>query len=148
DLGGPSLPSLTGYKTIELKPRLREAERADQVVGMSELASGKASQGKFLGAINHGSYFVIKDVRLDQVRSLQFRVCSAGAGGEIRVHQGSIDGPVIGNMQVDVNGDWDGWYDRSMKLEPTAQRADLFFEAINPQNRSGLMNIDSVRFDL
>jgi cytochrome c len=148
DLGGPSLPSLTGYKTIELKPRLREAERADQVVGMSELASGKAGQGKFLGAINHGSYFVIKDVRLDQVRSLQFRVCSAGAGGEIRVHQGSIDGPVIGNMQVDVNGDWDGWYDRSMKLEPTAQRADLFFEAINPQNRSGLMNIDSVRFDL
>jgi cytochrome c len=148
DLGGPSLPSLTGYKTIELKPRLREAERADQVVGMSELASGKAGQGKFLGAINHGSYFVIKDVRLDQVRSLQFRVCSAGAGGEIRVHQGSIDGPVIGKMQVDVNGDWDGWYDRSMKLEPTAQRADLFFEAINPQNRSGLMNIDSVRFDL
>jgi len=148
DLGGPSLPSLTGYKTIELKPRLRQAERADQVVGMSELASGKAGQGKFLGAINHGSYFVIKDVRLDQVRSLEFRVCSAGAGGEIRVHQGSIDGPVIGKIQVDVNGDWDGWYERSMKLEPTAQRADLFFEAINPQNRSGLMNIDSVRFDL
>jgi len=48
DLGGASLPSLTGYKTIELMPRLREAERADQVVRMSELGGGKASQGKFL----------------------------------------------------------------------------------------------------
>jgi cytochrome c len=147
DLGGPSLPSLTGYKTIELQPRLREAERADQIVRMSTLDSGKAGRGKFLGAIDHGSYFVIKNVRLDQVRSLQFRVCSAGAGGEILVHQGAIDGPVIGRMRVDVNGDWDGWYERSMKLEPTVQRADLFFETINAQNRGGLMNIDSVRFD-
>jgi cytochrome c len=147
DLGGPSLPSLTGYKTIELKPRLREAERADQVVRMSELAGGKAGQGKFLGAIDHGSYFVIKNVRLDQVGSLNFRVCSAGAGGEIVVHQGALDGPVIGKIRVDVNGDWDGWYERSMKIEPTAQQADLYFEALNPTNRGGLMNIDSVRFD-
>lgn len=147
DLGAPSLPSLTGYQSIELKPRLREAERADQIVRMSELAGNKAGQGKFLGAIDHGSYFVIKNVRLDQVRSLQFRVCSAGAGGEIWVHQGSIDGPVIGKMRVDVNGDWDGWYERSMPIEPTVDRADLVFEAINPQNRGGLMNIDSVRFD-
>jgi cytochrome c len=147
DLGGASLPSLTGYKTIELKPRLREAERADQVVRMSELAGGKASQGKFLGAIDHGSYFVIKNVRLDQVGSLLFRVCSAGAGGQIVVHQGAIDGPVIGKIQVDVNGDWDGWYERSMKLEPTVERADLYFETLNPTNRGGLMNIDSVRFD-
>ena len=147
DLGGPSLPSLTGYKTIELKPRLREAERADQIVRMSELAGGKAGQGKFLGAIDHGSYFVIKNVRLDQVGSLNFRVCSAGAGGEIVVHQGALDGPVIGKIRVDVNGDWDGWYERSMKIEPTAQQADLYFEALNPTNRGGLMNIDSVRFD-
>jgi cytochrome c len=147
DLGATSLPSLTGYKTIELKPRLREAERADQVVRMSELASGKAGQGKFLGAIDHGSYFVIKDVRLDRVGSLDFRVCSAGAGGEILVHQGAIDGPVIGKIRVDVNGDWDGWYERSTKLEPTQDRADLYFETINPTNRGGLMNIDWVRFD-
>jgi cytochrome c len=147
DLGGASLPSLTGYKTIELMPRLREAERADQVVRMSELGGGKASQGKFLGAIDHGSYFVIKNVRLDQVGSILFRVCSAGAGGQIVVHQGAIDGPVIGKIQVDVNGDWDGWYERSMKLEPTVDRADLYFETLNPTNRGGLMNIDSIRFD-
>jgi hypothetical protein len=34
-----------------------------------------------------------------------------------------------------------------MPIEPTVDRADLVFEAINPQNRGGLMNIDSVRFD-
>lgn len=147
DLGGPSLPALTGYKSIELKPRLREAERADEVVRMSELGSGKAGQGKFLGAIDHGSYFVIRNVRLDRVGSLQFRVCSAGAGGQILVHQGAIDGPVIGTIQVEVNGDWDGWYERSMKIQPTQPRGDLYFEAVNPQNRGGLMNIDWVRFD-
>lgn len=147
DLGGPSLPGLTGLKTIELKPRLREAERADLVVKMQELGSHNAGNGKFLGAIDHGSYFVIKDVRLDQVKSLTFRVCSAGAGGDILVHQGALDGPVIGKVHVDVNGDWDGWYERATEIKPTAERADLYFETINPTNRGGLMNIDSVRFD-
>jgi cytochrome c len=147
DLGGPSLPGLTGLKTIELKPRLREAERADVIVKMSELGSHNAGNGKFLGAIDHGSYFIIKDVRLNQVKSINFRVCSAGAGGEILVHQGAIDGPVIGKIRVDVNGDWDGWYDRATELQPTVDRADLYFEAINAERKGGLMNIDSVRFD-
>jgi cytochrome c len=147
DLGGPSLPGLTGLKTIELKPRLREAERADIVVKMQELGSHNAGNGKFLGGIDHGSYFVIKDVRLNQVQSLTFRVCSAGAGGDILVHQGALDGPVIGKVHVDVNGDWDGWYERSTEIKPTVERADLYFETINPTNRGGLMNIDSVRFD-
>ena len=147
DLGGPSLPGLTGLKTIELKPRLREAERADVIVRMSELGSHNAGNGKFLGAIDHGSYFILKDVRLDQVKSINFRVCSAGAGGEILVHQGAIDGPVIGKIRVDVNGDWDGWYDRSTEIKPTVDRADLYFETVNAERRGGLMNIDSVRFD-
>jgi hypothetical protein len=34
-----------------------------------------------------------------------------------------------------------------MKIEPTVDRADLYFETLNPTNRGGLMNIDSIRFD-
>ena len=69
-------------------------------------------------------------------------------GGRFGSIKGRWTGPVIGKMQVDVNGDWDGWYERNLKLRPNAHRADLFFEAINLQNRSGLVNIDSVRFYL
>lgn len=157
DLGRESLPSLSGEATIELRPRLREAETADRVHRMSELGSHNAGNGKFLGAIDHGSYFLLKDVPLSAVGALTFRVTSAGAGGDIVVHSGAIDGPVVARVTVDVNGDWDGWYLRTTPVSPPAvspapvspapERIDLVFECVNPKNPGGLMNIDWVRFE-
>jgi cytochrome c len=147
DLGRESLPSLSGEATIELRPRLREAETADRIHRMSELGSHNAGNGKFLGAIDHGSYFLLQDVPLSAVSGLTFRVTSAGSGGDIVVHSGAIDGPVVARVTVDVNGDWDGWYLRTAPIAPTPDRSDLYFECVNPKNPGGLMNIDWIRFE-
>ncbi|MEI8213046.1 MAG: PQQ-dependent sugar dehydrogenase [Planctomycetota bacterium] len=147
DLGHNGIPPLVGSSTIELRPRTREVEAADKIHGMSELGSHKAGNGKFLGAIGHGSYFVLKDVPLRSTNSITFRVTSAGYGGDIVVHADALDGPVIATAHVDVNGDWDGWYDRTAPIHDAPDRASLYFECVNPDKGNGLMNIDSVRFN-
>jgi cytochrome c len=147
DLGREGIPSLTGAVTIQLLPRMREAENADTIHRMSELGAHNASNGKFLGSIDHGSYIVFKNVPMDQVGSATFRVTSAGAGGEIVVRAGTPDGPELGRVKVEVNGSWDGWYERSVDLDRRRERCDLYFETVNPNNRSALMNIDWIRLD-
>jgi cytochrome c len=146
DLGRDGIPSLTGTSTIHLLSRTREAENADQIHRMSELG-GNASNGKFLGSIDHGSYLVLKNVPMEQVRSMTFRVTSAGSGGEIVVHAGALDGPELARVQVEVNGSWDGWYERSAPIPHTPDRVDLYIETVNPSKPNALMNIDWVRFD-
>ncbi|MBU6237922.1 MAG: PQQ-dependent sugar dehydrogenase [Planctomycetes bacterium] len=147
DLGREGIPSLTGSTTIQLLPRMREAENADAIHRMSELGSHNASNGKFLGSIDHGAYVVFKDVPMAQVGSATFRVTSAGAGGDIVVRAGSLEGRELGRIKVEVNGSWDAWYERTAELARSSERCDLYFEAVNPTNRSALMNIDWIRLD-
>jgi len=147
DLGREQIPSLVGSTTVELRPRLREAETADQIHGMKELGSHSAGNGKFLGAIDHGHYFVLRDIPLAEVGKLTFRVASAGGGGDIVVHAGAIDGPVIAKVHVNVNGNWEDWYEVSSPVSDAPKRSDVFFQCINPDKPGGLMNIDSIRFD-
>lgn len=147
DLGSEGIPSLVGTSTIELRPRLREAETADRIHRMTELGSHRAGNGKFLGAIGHGSYFVLRDIPLRSASRITFRVTSAGYGGDILVHAGALDGPVIAKTHVTVNGDWDGWYEIAAPIENAPDRADVFFECVEPGKGNGLMNIDWIRFD-
>jgi hypothetical protein len=100
-----------------------------------------------LGAIEHGSYFVVRDVPMKHVGTLVARVTSAGAGGDIVFHSGALDGPELGRIRVDVNGDWDGWYERTTQVTDPPERCDVFVETLNSENRGGLMNIDWIRFD-
>jgi hypothetical protein len=69
-------------------------------------------------------------------------VASAGAGGHIEFRLHSPDGPVLGSMPVEVNGDWEQFYLREIEVEANMVTADLFLVFVNKKNRSGLMNID------
>jgi cytochrome c len=147
DLGREGIPALTGNATIQLVPRTREAESADQIQGMSELGTHNASNGKFLGAINHGSYVVIRNVPMEQVSAITFRVTSAGSGGEIVIQEDGQNGKELGRVRVDVNGSWDAWYERTVPVASNQERCDLLFKALNPASPNALMNIDWIRFE-
>lgn len=147
DRGRDMIPALTGSASITLRSRTVEAEAADEFQRMQVLGSHRAGDGKFLGSIEHDAFMKIANVPLDQVSSIAVRVTSAGAGGDIEIHAGAIDGPVLGTIHVDVNGDWDGWYERSVPIRGDKKRTDVYFRFVNEKNRGGLMNIDSVRFD-
>lgn len=151
DKGWGTIPSLSASQSIELRSRTLQAEMADKIHNMQILGSHSAGNGKFCGAINHGSYIRVDRVPVNQFKSIVASVASAGAGGKIEVHMNEPDGPLVGTMDVKVNGNWEKWYEVTMEnpADLTANspsHVDLYFVCVNETQKSGLMNIDWIRF--
>lgn len=147
DLGAEGVPAQSEVAKITLRPRKIEGEYADQIRGPQVLNSGNASGGKFIGAINHGHYLKFADVPLQDANRVLLRVASAGAGGAIELRQGSYDGKVIGKTSIEVNGQWEQFYDKWIELPADRERGDLYVVFVHPQGASGLMNLDSITFE-
>ncbi len=146
DRGAGVIPPLNASAVLYLRPRLIEAENADEVQGPQVLNSGSASGGKFAGAINHGHYLKLRQIRMDGIQSVKLRVASAGAGGAVEIRLGQPDGKLLASTEIEVNGDWEAWYEKSVPLEKTEGRHDLLIRFTHPAKASGLMNLDSVEF--
>ncbi|MBI1248006.1 carbohydrate-binding protein [bacterium] len=147
DLGNGEIPPLVGTSKIFLRKRKVEAEEADEVKGPQTLGGHTASNGKFLGAINHNHYARFNQIPLDRVGGITFRVTSAGSGGHIEARLDSPDGKVIATAPVEVNGSWDAFHDVTCKTEPLAGRHDVYVVFVNEQRQGGLMNLDTVTFE-
>ncbi len=159
DLGREAIPPLTGSVSIELRSRTIQAENAAEIHGMQVLGAHEAVQGKFCGAINHGSYIRFDNVPLDRIGKLKARVTSAGSGGIIEARVGAIDGPVAARLSVRVNGSWNNWYDVESdwgnslgdnvpgESNPQGSRGTVFLVCLNEAMPGGLMNIDWIRFE-
>ncbi len=146
DLGAGSVPSLSSTATIFLRQRLVEAEIADEIRGPQVLNSGNASSGRFVGAINHGHLLNFRSVPMEQVSGLRLKIASAGAGGAIEIRLGTPEGELLGNVDVEVNGQWEQFYERVVTLPAIEGRHDIWIRFTHPQQASGLMNLDSVEF--
>jgi len=146
DRGAGEVPSLNASTTLYLRQRLVEAETADDIHGPLVLGSQTAGGAKFIGSINHGHFLRFNGIPLDQVKRLTLRVASAGAGGDIEIRVDKPDGPLLATAKIDVNGQWEKWYERTVELAPTPGRHDLFVRFVNPKNTNALMNLDSIHF--
>jgi hypothetical protein len=158
DLGRDANPALTGTKSIALRSRTIQAENASGIHSMQVLGSHEAGQGKFCGAINHGSYLRFDNIPIERIGKLKARVTSAGAGGIIEARVGAVDGPVVAKLPVKVNGSWNDWYEieanwdnplpsqSSREDSVSGKRAAVFFVCVNEAMPGGLMNIDWIHF--
>lgn len=146
DLGRGEIPALIGTGSVMLRSRHIQAEAADQIHGTQVLGSGKAEEGKFMGAINHDAFLKFDRITLSGLKSIVARVTSAGAGGTIEIRRGKPDGELIGSGEVKVNGSWDDFFELEIPIAETTGRDALFLVFKNEKNRGGLMNIDSIKF--
>jgi len=146
DRGAGEIPALTASTTLLLRPRLIEAETADEIHGSQVLASGNASGGKFVGAINHGHFIRINSITLDKVRKVTLKLASAGAGGSVEIRLDKPDGELLATVPVEVNGQWEKFYERTAELPETKGRHDVIVRFVHPNKAGGLMNLDSVNF--
>ncbi len=146
DRGVDGIPALNASAIVYLRPRLVEAESADEISGSQVLGSGNASGGKFIGAINHGNFLRFRDVSLQRVRKLTLRIASAGAGGSIEVRLDAPDGPLLASTEIEVNGQWEQFYDRTVDLPETDGRHDVVIRFVHPNQAGGLMNLDFIKF--
>jgi cytochrome c len=146
DRGAGAIPALAASATIYLRPRLVEAETADEVRGPQILSSGSAGGGKFIGAINHDHYLRFHGITMDNIKRLTLKVASAGAGGSIEIRLDKPDGELLATVPVEVNGAWEKFYEKTAELAPTTGRHDLIVRFIHPNKAGGLMNLDSIYF--
>lgn len=147
DLGRGDIPKIIGIGSIRLRSRHLQAEAADQFSGTRPLGSEKAEGKKFMGAIEHDGFLKFDHIRFDDIKSINARVASAGAGGAIEIRRGSINGQLLGKSNIEVNGQWEEFYDKTITLEPTTGTDNLFLVFKNEKNRGGLMNVDSLSFE-
>lgn len=158
DRGAGTIPALSASASVYLRSRLIEAESADEINGPQQLGSGKASGGQFVGAINHGHTLRFKSINFDQAETVLLKIASAGSGGAIELRVDDPDGALLAAIDVEVNGNWEEFYERSATLNkslPTADgaqanlltgRHDLIVVFTHPNRASGLMNLDSLQF--
>lgn len=146
DLGRGEIPSLTGSSSLTLRPRRLQAEAADEFRGTQALAAEQAEHGKFMGSIEHNAFLRFANMPLNQIKRVTVRVASAGPGGAIELRQGAVDGPLLGSVTVEVNGQWLEFYEKDFALVASAERGDLFVVFKNAEHPGGLMNIDWLQF--
>ena len=146
DLGAGGIPALNASAVVYLRPRLVEAETAEEIQGSQVLGSGNAGGGKFIGSISHGHFLRFREVSMDRVRHLILRIASAGAGGSIEVRLNQPDGQLLASTEIEVNGQWEQFYDRTVELPAIEGRHDVIVRFVHPQEAGGLMNLDSVSF--
>lgn len=146
DLGRGEIPKLIGIGAVVLRNRHMQAEAADAFQGTQRLGSDRAEGRYFMGAINHEAFLKFNDIPLDGLKTIAVRVASAGAGGEIEVRRGRVDGELLGTVMVSVNGSWEDFYEKTIELKPQSGRDAVYLVFKNPVNRGGLMNIDSLIF--
>lgn len=158
DRGAGIVPALVASAEVHLRPRLVEAESADEVNGPRILGSGKASGKQFVGAINHGHTLRFRQLNFDQIGSATLKIASAGSGGAIELRADSAEGPLLATIDVEVNGQWEEFYSRmvDLNLDTTSRDSgaeprlsghhDLVVVFTHPKQAGGLMNLDSIEF--
>ncbi len=146
DLGRDAIAPLTGSQTLRLRSRLMQAERADAILKAEVLNSGKAQGNAFVGSIQNGAVVRINRIPLSKVSNIVVRAASAGQGGRIEVRSGASDGPLLGKVDVEVNGDWEAFSEKPIALTSKEGTHDLFFVFKNANGGGGLMNIDTIEF--
>jgi cytochrome c len=146
DLGRDEIPTLSGSGSIVLRSRHIQAESADEYKGTQPLGADKAQGKRFMGSIEHDGFLRFKQIPLEQTKQIVISAASAGAGGIVEVHRGTADGPLLGSVLVEVNGDWHAFTEKIINLKEPGGRDDVYFVFKNEKNRGGLMNIDAVEF--
>ncbi len=146
DRGAGVIPPLSASSMLLLRQRTVEAETADDIQGPQVLGSGNARGGKFIGAINHGHFLRFRNIAMEEVSSVTLRIASAGSGGQIEVRLDEPDGELLATTDVEVNGQWEQFYERRVELMKTAGRHDVIIRFVHPNRAGGLMNLDSVLF--
>ncbi len=146
DLGRGDIPALSGSGSIVLRSRLIQAESADEYKGTQLLNANEAQGKRFMGGIGHDAFLRFNQISLGQTKQIVIRAASAGAGGTVEAHLGAADGPLLGSVLVENNGDWHAFTEKIIDLKEPSGREDVYLVFKNEKNRGGLMNIDSIEF--
>ncbi|HEX2154733.1 MAG TPA: PQQ-dependent sugar dehydrogenase, partial [Acidimicrobiia bacterium] len=110
DNGTGSTGPLSDTAEAVLHPFLKQAEFNSQSSGITTQASTDDPDGGLdVSGIQHGDHIAFDRVALDGIHSVTVRVAAGGAGGDIVLREGSVDGPVVGEATVPPGTSWNDY---------------------------------------
>ena len=139
DFGHEAVNPLTASTRVRLRQRTIEAEHCDDYSGLKIL-------GNKLGAIEHDSHAIFKNIPLARIFGVTVRVASGGPGCQMALRQGSKEGPVLATFQVKPTGGYNEFVELTSEWTASDQRSDVFITFENP-GKGGLMDLDWIRFN-
>ncbi|MEX2592749.1 MAG: malectin domain-containing carbohydrate-binding protein [Anditalea sp.] len=138
---------LTSFDRITLNPKLMEAEFYDLenntwlIDNTDELGGGKHA----VRALNHGAYLMLDKRNLINIDAVSYRVAST-LGGQIEVHSGSPDGPLISTVQVPHTGSMNDWINVEAPITDPGGPNDLYFVFTNSAATAPLFDVNYIEF--
>jgi glucose/arabinose dehydrogenase/cytochrome c551/c552 len=106
----------------------------------------------YIANITNGKFTSYKDIDLNHVKSIRFRVREQGAGGAIEVRQGARNGPLVGQLQIASGQAAQNkvWTEVSLPLSTAGMTSglnELFLVFKNDQAKGALFHIDWMKFE-
>ncbi|MES2920871.1 MAG: ThuA domain-containing protein [Verrucomicrobiota bacterium] len=105
DGGAPGVAPTTGTRTAMLQPKVRQAEHATTLSGVTVTdttdAAGSLSD---VTAIDHSDYIAFTPMNLWQISEVSYRVEPSVAGSRVEVHAGSPTGPLLSTATFSPSG--------------------------------------------
>ena len=146
DSGAPDARALEAFATLHVRSRRVEAEHFSSRGGTRTLESETASLGRFIGSIDSGNHLRYAGMDLHGIDRVSLRISSAGEGGTLSLRTGSTDGPVLAEVEVVPNGEWEAWYETVLAVEDPGGLHDLVVTFRHPEGKPALMNLDRLTF--
>lgn len=147
DHGANGIGELESRNYILLKDPLIQTEDFDQ--GNVRIATKTTEFRSYITNITNGKYMRFNDIDLVGIKSLAYQVQAIGAGGNIEVRLGKIDGPVVSKLTVPSGNTAPAnqvWKKMEASVKATTGKHDLFFVFTGPANNQNYFNVDWIRF--
>lgn len=139
--GGGAIQPLVGRAALWLRPAQVEAEQADSIYQSKKQRNGLAD-------LRDGSFFLLKNVDLKNLKTLTYRYAVPASGLKVEVHSGSLSGPLLSSVDYKPTTDAATFLETTTPLKPLPGVHDLYFVFIRKEdqgsNATGIL--DWVRF--
>ncbi len=138
DKGAAGSAPLTGRAEAILPPKRKQAEFFTAMSGIQTEDTADTGGGKNIGFIENGDWVSYDPVNLKDIRAINFRVASGGAGGNIEVRLDSPTGLLVGSVAVANTGGWQNWANVSLPLtNPPGGTHAMYLVFTNPTPERG-----------
>lgn len=146
DKGGNGIQALQSRNYLNLRSPLVQVEDFDE--GNIRIATNTTANLSFGRAINHGTYMRFSKIDLNHVKQLLVRL-EPLSGGIMEVRLGSIDGSLVGSLEIPASIPKDPiqWKELKFKILATKGIHDLYFVfKSKTDKKQNLFHVDWIYF--
>jgi len=103
-----------------------EAEKYSSQMGIATETLPVTGARQKIGSLQSGDWVAYSGINLTGMKSINFRVASAGSG-TMRIRLGSSTGTIIGTFKIASTGGWQNWITSNVPISPTIGTQNLYF---------------------